>query len=140
MLYYEDRVFPAQQSSLGLEELGIKASELREIKWIRIGTLLQTEKLFANRPAVKNGVHSSGSFGLALNLLPVEAQNDLFTHSKPNQKGCHVVALYKQSGFKQFVVIDDHIPCSPSGSLLFMQAADSSAIGPSLIQKAFAKL
>ena len=139
MIYFEDRSFPSQQQSLGLEELGVKASEAAEVKWIRISALLQTQKLFFSKPVAKNGIHSSGSFALALNQIPFEALNDLFAISKPNQKGCYVVALYKQSGFKQFIVIDDHMPCSQSGSLLFIQSADSTVIGPSLIQKAFAK-
>jgi len=135
MIFYEDKAFPANQSSLGMS-----TAQTKDVKWLRIGTLLKTEKLLANQSASINGLVSSGNFALAINLLHYETQNSLFAYSKKNSKGCHIVVMYLKNGNKKFLVIDDFIPCSQSGSLLFLAAADQSAIGPSLIQKAFAKL
>jgi hypothetical protein len=40
MIYYEDKSFPANYSSLGMSE-----AQIKDVKWLRIGTLLKTEKL-----------------------------------------------------------------------------------------------
>ena len=95
MLYFEDKAFPANQSSLGMS-----TAQTKDVKWLHVGTLLKTEKLLASRPASSNGVISSGNFALAINLLPFEAQNSLFAHSKKNSKGCHIVVMYLQNGKK----------------------------------------
>jgi hypothetical protein len=70
-------------------------------------------------------------------LLTERAKSKLFGANIDNEKGCFLVKLYKSSGKKFVVTVDERIPCTADGHPLFAHSSDSLWV--SLVHKAIAK-
>eukprot|EP00968_Pinguiococcus_pyrenoidosus_P003972 scaffold263_cov251-Pinguiococcus_pyrenoidosus.AAC.5 len=77
---------------------------------------------------------------LALAATKPELIRRMFCHTGQEEQGRFCVQFFKGS-VRIPVVVDDHLPCDPTGSPLFCKGAESSAqVWPSLVEKAYAKL
>ena len=76
----------------------------------------------------------------ALTTKP-ELVKALFVKPSPQglECGIHTVAFYKD-GKRVEVTVDDRLPCTQEGRLLFGRARDASELWVALVEKAYAKL
>jgi hypothetical protein len=147
---YLDEVFPPNTRSLYFDPLNPPKGGIpnESIKWFSIcakevlqcdNPVFYNEDMFSCR--IKQGTAGNSYMINALSLLSCQPKfiNRLLVSSNYAAKGLYTFKFYK-NGKWRYVHIDDFIPCSQSGKVLFARNHSLNETFAMLTEKAYAKL
>lgn len=142
---YEDPKFPASNASMfPLPNAESQSAIAAFGEWKRPDAITRTPSLFVD--GISQGDVIQGSLGdcWMISALAVLAQHgadllrDLVVSEHP-EAGFYQFRFWK-NGQWRLVTVDDRLPCSKSGALLFGSCRDTSEFWVPMIEKAYAKI
>eukprot|EP00762_Andalucia_godoyi_P008646 ANDGO_04571.mRNA.1 Calpain len=139
MSKFEDPDFPANAKSLGT----LSGVDVSQVKWRRPSEMSSSAHLFTD--GIEPGDVQQGQLGDCwfLSAQSVLALRDDLLRSvivSWDQQTGKCVFRFTKFGEVREVVIDDRLPCTAQGSLLFASGLDPNEFWVPLMEKAYAKL
>ncbi|ORY44201.1 cysteine proteinase [Rhizoclosmatium globosum] len=163
---FVDDIFPP--SDVSLYGPGVKPPDNEEVVWIRACELAPQPTLFIRNSVSANitpgllGHHWLVNAIAAMTIhptlldkvVPEITEQDWINDTDARKRGNYYRGYHRSPDlhpgifrFRFFVfgkwvevVVDDYLPCTPSGELIYARSKDPSEFGVSLLEKAYAKL
>ena len=143
---FEDKDFLADGSALYLNPHGPPDGAMppEYVRWCRLNEICKRPRLFVDGVSAGDVIQGQLSDCWILSSMSIVATDPirlkrLFVSEKYAHIGLYVVRFFK-NGEWMTIVVDDRIPCDPSGEPLYAKSKDRDETWVMILEKAYAKV